>query len=135
MLPLIILMVLALASMVDIHTKTFPHRYGIALLLLAMWSWVEVGFPSGGLTVAKAIGLTLLLTLPGYIRGVFGAGDIKCLLPLALINNSQQMLLLLILSFVFFCLYWGLFYRKSTQAPFIPAVFFAMCVQISMVPI
>ena len=106
---------LALVPLVAIGYIDWRHRRipnsGLVLVLgLAIYSNIALG--STGLTsVAINIAIALILTLPGYIKGVLGGGDVKLMLVLAPLFTPLQLLfvfstgigsLLLLMTFLHF---------------------------------
>ena len=86
---------LALCTVQDIRQRQIANwlTLGGALLALIYLLWVGetwMGAPvrDGG----WALALALLLTLPGYALGRFGAGDVKLLSCLALASSSDYLL-------------------------------------------
>ncbi|WP_439848379.1 prepilin peptidase [Pseudomonas fluorescens] len=107
---------------------------GVALgaLIYLLWTGVTwLGSPAryGGLAFA----LALLLTLPGYALGRFGAGDVKLLAALGLASNTDYLLGSLVGAGLGFAV-WGLVRQRlsarvenlsgeaSTKLPFAPFV-------------
>jgi len=102
----------------------------LAWLLATGHSWTGAQASDADLALAVA----LLLSLPGYWLGQFGAGDVKLLGALAL-ASSQQHLLLTIIGAGAALLLWGLLRRMlgrtgNTQpfAPFVLVGFLIACV-------
>lgn len=62
--------------------------FALSYLLLTGHSWL--GYPAG--QALWALGLTLVLTLPGYAMGKLGAGDVKLLMALALATDELHLL-------------------------------------------
>lgn len=121
----IIISLLFVACVFDLKNQRVPNVLSLALLVAALL-WLMVWAPKIDIqNMVMSLGLTLLLTLPGYWRNAFGGADIKVLLVLALILPWQVMMMMLLTAFVIFILYWALFYRSDKSAPFIPAVFSA----------
>ncbi|MDQ0650920.1 prepilin peptidase [Pseudomonas cedrina] len=132
----VILLWLGLCALQDVHQRQIANglTLGAALLALIYLSWTGatwLGAPAdeGGWAFAVA----LLLTLPGYVLGRFGAGDVKLLAALALASNLDTLLWSLIGAAVFqggwfFIRQWlsGHRGKASTQAskkqPFAPFV-------------
>ena len=75
-------LLLAVMGYVDWSTRRIPNALNVALLLLAL----AVFFSSHGISFYQwllNIGLALLITLPGYLSGKLGGGDVKLLLALS----------------------------------------------------
>ncbi|PRW95518.1 prepilin peptidase, partial [Pseudomonas fragi] len=73
---------------------------GLLALIYLLWAgstWLGAPRSEGGLALA----LALVLTLPGYALGRFGAGDVKLLAALALASNLDALLWSLIGAAVF----------------------------------
>lgn len=79
-LPLFILLIWV--GYVDIKTRRIPNQTNIALFCTALLCQASSAAPSFAMVVAN-LGLGLLLTLPGYIKGVLGGGDVKLLAALS----------------------------------------------------
>lgn len=79
--------------------------------------------------ILKSLFYVLIIMIPGYKKGFLGGADVKLFLGLALIFSPDEVLFLLIASFTLFCVYWMLFYRKTREAPFVPAIFLALTIQ------
>ena len=92
---LVVCLWLLLCALQDIRQRLIANRLtlGAALLALAylLWSgttWLGASGEQG----LWALALTLLLTVPGYALGRFGAGDVKLLAALALLSDSEHVL-------------------------------------------
>ncbi|MBV4451424.1 MULTISPECIES: prepilin peptidase [Pseudomonas] len=100
----VILLWLGLCASQDIHQRQIANglTLGAALLALIYLSWVGatwLGAP--GSEGGWAFAVALLLTLPGYALGRFGAGDVKLLAALALASSLDALLWSLIGAAVF----------------------------------
>ncbi|MBN2990450.1 prepilin peptidase [Pseudomonas cedrina subsp. fulgida] len=91
----VILIWLGLCALQDMRQRQIANglTLGVALLALIYLAWVGatwLGAPAseGGWAFAVA----LLLTLPGYALGRFGAGDVKLLAALALASSLDALL-------------------------------------------
>lgn len=120
---------LALASVWDIKTQRVPNLISLAMFVIAVFALVVQPEPVSVKALLASILVTMAITLPGYIKGWLGGADIKLLLALALLSSYEQMLWLLITAFVLFIIYWWVFYRDKEHAPFVPALFVAVCLQ------
>ncbi|GAA5644867.1 hypothetical protein Vpro01_00601 [Vibrio proteolyticus] len=118
-----------MASVWDIKTQRVPNLISLVLFVIAIFALVVQPEPVSVKALLAAILVTLAITLPGYIKGRLGGADIKLLLALALLSSFEQMLWLLITAFVLFIIYWWVFYRDKERAPFVPALFVAVCLQ------
>lgn len=90
---------LALCAIQDLRERQIANglTLGVGLLALIYLLWIGVswlGFPASD--AAWAFGLVLLLTLPGYALGHFGAGDVKLLAALALASGVECLLVTLV---------------------------------------
>ncbi|MGO1189905.1 prepilin peptidase [Vibrio casei] len=113
---------LFVSSLFDLKNQRVPNLLSVGFIIAALL-WLV--FKPGSITflsVIYSVGMTLLLTLPGYCKGVFGAADIKILFAVALVTPIESMIIILLASFIIFSLYWVVCYRPIKQAPFIPAV-------------
>nr|WP_321460537.1 prepilin peptidase [uncultured Vibrio sp.] len=120
---------LALASVWDIKTQRVPNLISLAVFVIAVFTLFVQPEPMAVKTILASVLVTMAITLPGYIKGWLGGADIKLLLALALISNFEQMLWLLITAFIFFIIYWWVLCRDKGHAPFVPALFVAVCLQ------
>ncbi|MDF1691047.1 MAG: prepilin peptidase [Zhongshania sp.] len=95
---------------IDWMHRRIPNSYLLVLLALGIYS--NAVLESSGLTTLVInITIALALTLPGYIRGVLGGGDVKLMLVLAPLYTPLQLLwvfsigissLLLLMTFLHF---------------------------------
>ena len=90
---------LALCAIQDLRERQIANglTLGAGLLALIYLLWVGVswlGLPPSD--AAWAFALVLLLTLPGYALGHFGAGDVKLLAALALVSGVECLLVTLV---------------------------------------
>jgi len=92
---------------IDWQHRRIPNSL---VIILAGWAAYTAAFSSGitAQTIAINIGIGLTLTLPGYIKGIVGGGDVKLMLAIAPLWPSLQLLsvfsvgifsLLLLMSF------------------------------------
>ncbi|UII72185.1 prepilin peptidase [Pseudomonas sp. HN11] len=91
----VILIWLGLCALQDIRQRQIANglTLGAALLALIYLLWrgtTWLGAPAGDGGWAFAV--ALLLTLPGYALGRFGAGDVKLLVALALSSHLDALL-------------------------------------------
>ena len=132
----VILLWLGLCALQDMRQRQIANSLtlGVALLALIYLLWrgtTWLGAPAGDGGWAFAV--ALLLTLPGYALGRFGAGDVKLLAALALSSNLDALLWSLIGAAVFQGA-WVLIHQRfsahrevpspgvSTKQPFAPFV-------------
>ena len=132
----VILLWLGLCALQDMRQRQIANSLtlGTALLALIYLVWTGttwLGAPAGDGGWAFAV--ALLLTLPGYALGRFGAGDVKLLAALALASNLDALLWSLIGAAVFQGA-WVLIHQRfsahrevpspgvSTKQPFAPFV-------------
>ncbi len=128
-----LIVLLALACACDIRHQRVPNWLSLSVVAVCLALLLNREHDLSLLIIAKSLGITLVLTIPGYARGAFGAADIKLLLGLALLLTYTQMAWLLVTAFSIFCVYWWLFCRRKTCAPFVPAIFSAFCVHLTMI--
>ncbi|MGY1881844.1 prepilin peptidase [Pseudomonas reactans] len=100
----VILLWLGLCALQDMRQRQIANSLTLGAALLALiylvWTgttWLGAPATDGGWAFAVA----LLLTLPGYALGRFGAGDVKLLAALALASNLDALLWSLIGAAVF----------------------------------
>lgn len=95
---------------VDWIHRRIPNSYLMLLLGIGIYSSVTLDGPSPKSIVIN-IAIALALTLPGYIKGVVGGGDVKLMLVLAPLFSPLQLLfvfstgiasLLLLMTFLHF---------------------------------
>lgn len=139
----VILLWLGVCAVQDIRQRQIANELtlgvGLLALIYLLWAgstWVGAPRSEGGL----ALVLALVLTLPGYALGRFGAGDVKLLAALGLASNTEYLLGSLIGAGVAM-LAWTLMHqglrsghgervaKASTKQPFAPFVLtgFAGC--------
>jgi prepilin peptidase CpaA len=98
---------LLIIGYIDWQYRRIPNSL---VIILAGWAAYTAAFSSGitAQTIAINIGIGLTLTLPGYIKGIVGGGDVKLMLAIAPLWPSLQLLsvfsvgifsLLLLMSF------------------------------------
>lgn len=92
---LVVCLWLLVCAVQDMRQRQIANRLTLGALLLALiyLLWKDVtwlGAP--GEQGLWALALTLLLTVPGYALGRFGAGDVKLLAALALLSDSEHVL-------------------------------------------
>ena len=92
---LVIVFWLALCALQDIRQRQIANALtlggGLLALIYLLWmgvTWLGASAAQGG----WAFVLALLLTLPGYALGRFGAGDVKLLAALALATDVDYLL-------------------------------------------
>ncbi|WP_154181088.1 prepilin peptidase [Vibrio furnissii] len=111
------------ASIFDIKTMRVPNIISY-LLMLCPPVFIAMIHPNVGLAIEyTSIFLTLALTLPGLMKGVFGAADIKILIGIASIIPFDVMAIYLFITFSIFIVYSTFKYSDKNEAPFVPAVF------------
>lgn len=91
----LVLLWLVLCTVQDIRQRQIANGltlgFGLLALVYLLWAgstWMGAPAVDGG----WALALALLLTLPGYAMGRFGAGDVKLLSSLALASNADYLL-------------------------------------------
>lgn len=92
---LVVCLWLLVCAVQDIRQRQIANRLTLGAVLLALvylfWSGTTwLGAP--GEQGLWALALTLLLTVPGYALGRFGAGDVKLLAALALLSDCEHVL-------------------------------------------
>lgn len=90
---------LALCAIQDLRERQIANGLtlgaGLLALIYLLWGGVSwLGLPPSD--AAWAFALVLLLTLPGYALGHFGAGDVKLLAALALASGVECVLVTLV---------------------------------------
>lgn len=139
----VILLWLGLCALQDMRQRQIANGLTLGAALLALifllWTgttWLGAPASEGG----RAFALALLLTLPGYALGRFGAGDVKLLAALALASTLDYLLWSLIGAALFQAC-WVLVSQRlrarrgrtdvqvSTKQPFAPFVLtgFVLC--------
>ena len=91
----VLLLWLGLCAVQDVRQRQIANALTLGAALLALvyllWSgttWLGAPAGEGG----WAFALALLLTLPGYVLGRFGAGDVKLMAALALATTTDYLL-------------------------------------------
>ncbi|WP_411390412.1 prepilin peptidase [Pseudomonas sp. MPB23] len=91
----VILLWLGLCAVQDMGQRQIANRLTLGAVLLALIyllgtgsTWLGAPANEGG----WAFALALLLTLPGYVLGRFGAGDVKLVAALALASTLEHLL-------------------------------------------
>lgn len=75
----------------DFFHRRIPNVLVAAATLAALGNWVVSGaspLGASGVSMVAGGGLSLLLTLPGYLMRQLGAGDVKLLLAIALLGGA-----------------------------------------------
>ena len=92
---LVIVLWLVVCAVQDMRQRQIANGLtlggGLLALVYLLWTgstWMGAPAADGG----WALALALLLTLPGYAMGRFGAGDVKLLSSLALASNADYLL-------------------------------------------
>lgn len=116
--------ILLLCSLLDIQQRIVSNKLSFLLVLNSISMVVQnKGLIAGSEWSFWSLVFVIILTLPGFIFGVFGGADVKILLSVALISPLALMLNILLVSFGCFALYWLLFIRDRQQhGPFIPCL-------------
>ncbi|GAA4088255.1 prepilin peptidase [Zhongshania borealis] len=88
---LINLIILCLVGYIDWQHRRIPNSL---VVILAGWAACYAAFSSevSVQSIFVNIGIGLALTVPGYIKGVVGGGDVKLMLALAPIYTTPQLL-------------------------------------------
>ena len=82
----ILALLLVVAAVIDMRTRTISNRLNLSVALLAPVFWWSIGlplWPNVAVQVALALGVFTLLALPFYL-GMMGGGDVKLGAALAL---------------------------------------------------
>ncbi|AZP69734.1 prepilin peptidase [Pseudomonas poae] len=105
---LVIVFWLALCALQDMRQRQIANVLtlggGLLALIYLLWvgvTWIGAPASDGG----WAFALALLLGLPGYALGRFGAGDVKLLAALGLATHTEYLLWSLIGSAVAMCVW------------------------------
>ncbi|WP_312490181.1 prepilin peptidase [Pseudomonas cremoris] len=105
---LVIVFWLALCALQDMRQRQIANVLtlggGLLALIYLLWvgvTWIGAPASDGG----WAFALALLLGLPGYAQGRFGAGDVKLLAALGLATHTEYLLWSLIGSAVAMCVW------------------------------
>lgn len=91
----VILLWLGLCAVQDIRQRQIANGLTLGAALLALFYLLGVGNTWLGAPVGEGVWafvLALLLTLPGYVLGRFGAGDVKLLAALGLATTVDHLL-------------------------------------------
>lgn len=117
-------LLLLFSAFSDLKTKEVSNKLSYLLLLTSViMLLLNKGLIAGSEWSFWSLVFVIILTLPGFIFGVFGGADVKILLSVALISPLALMLNILLVSFGCFALYWLLFIRDRQQhGPFIPCL-------------
>lgn len=95
----VVMVWLALCAIQDLRERQIANGLTLGVLLLAAVYLLWMGVSWLGLPASDAgwgFVLVLLLTLPGYALGHFGAGDVKLLAALALASGTECVLVTLV---------------------------------------
>jgi prepilin peptidase CpaA len=88
----VIIIPLAVIGYFDWLYRRIPNSHLVILLALGVYTNIEVGSVSLA-TIIINIAVALVLTLPGYIKGVLGGGDVKLMLAITPLYAPLQLLL------------------------------------------
>lgn len=125
---LIYLGLLFIAGIFDIKSLNIPNPISYTLMFGPLFLlWIHSDFSNLNIEL-KSILLVMTLTIPGFIKGLFGAADIKILLGLASIFPFTVMSLHILLTLVIFIAYSNFIFRKQNEVPFVPAIFISTSV-------
>lgn len=81
-----------LIGVIDREQRKIPNHLLAILLLVAALTAAASGLDLSTIAINAAIGLAL--TLPGYIKGIVGGGDVKLMLALSPLWPTVQLLLI-----------------------------------------
>lgn len=117
----LLIILLAICTIIDAKTRKIPNWLISPLFLYSIYYLLmhqKTLLGNHWLDATIAFVLALLLTLPGYIKNQFGAGDVKLLMGIAL-ATSTQILLYTIASTAISLVIWSigqtLFKKHSTK--------------------
>ncbi|EKO3485352.1 hypothetical protein M3924_000953 [Vibrio fluvialis] len=114
---------LLIASVFDIRTMKVPNIVSYLLMLgPPIWLLLDSDF-NFSLIELKSICLVLALTVPGFIKGEFGAADIRILLGLASVSPFNIMIYYIFITLAIFIFYSAVKFSTKNEAPFVPAIF------------
>jgi len=108
-------------GLADLYARRIPNILTLGLGLIAIGWLLITGQAMLGADwqpVALGVATSLLLTLPAYAAGMLGAGDVKCLLVIALLGPWHTMLLTFVIAAMLasvFGLVYMLFIRLRTN--------------------
>ncbi|MEI8593529.1 prepilin peptidase [Photobacterium sp. Hal280] len=120
--------VLSLCAMQDLKLRKVSNVFPVILLIYFLFLNDE-----GVFDIHESIFSLIfvaLLSLPGFIKGVFGAADVKLVLLLSVILPASKTLDFLLYSFISFAVYWLLFARGQKEAPFVPSLLVGVVVSL-----
>src|SRR5690554_8190302 len=86
---------LAICTFIDAKTRKIPNWLIAPLFIYSIYHilvYQQTLLGSHWLDATVALVIALLLSLPGYIKNKFGAGDVKLLLIIALATSTQTLL-------------------------------------------
>lgn len=81
---------LAITTMTDLIERRIPNLLSIGAFVIAILVMLAEGKSAGGGSVSSALlaaGLAILLTLPAYIGGILGAGDVKLAVSMGFLSD------------------------------------------------
>jgi Flp pilus assembly protein protease CpaA len=108
-------------SLADLYARRIPNLLTLGLgLIAAGWLLISGQAMLGAdwQSVALGVGASLLLTVPAYVTRMLGAGDVKCLLVIALLGPWHVTLLVFVIAAMLatvFGLVHRLFIKLSSQ--------------------
>lgn len=140
----------AVCAIKDMHSKKIKNSLTVPFLFAALFYTLITGNSLLGSAASEAytgLVFALLLSLPGFIMGRFGAGDVKMLCALAMASNSTFLLLTVIVAAISLGLWsyltpqhyqklpWSFRYNyplmnptSGSELPYAPFVFIGMLV-------
>ncbi|MFT6476159.1 MAG: prepilin peptidase CpaA [Zhongshania aliphaticivorans] len=88
---MLLIALLLIIGYIDWQQRRIPNS---VVVILAGWAAYSAAFSSeiSAQHIAINIGIALILTLPGYIRGIVGGGDVKLMLVIAPLWAPLQLL-------------------------------------------
>lgn len=116
---------LLLCALQDWRQQRIGNLLTYGMIAVALLFTLVRGQTLGGLPQLAAwlgAGLALLLTLPGFLRGSLGGGDVKLLAGLGLAAGPQVLLACFLASVPVLLLQAGLLRRGHRRQPLAPAL-------------
>ncbi|WP_419176065.1 A24 family peptidase [Desulfosediminicola sp.] len=98
---IILLIILALASLSDIQTRRIPNYLPVVLLITSLAVYVYASGVHGLLFSLKGMGIGFVILFVPYIFGGMGAGDVKLMAGVGAAVGPGQVLLALLFTSIF----------------------------------
>jgi len=93
---ILLTVILTIVSISDIRYRRIPNWAVLAIIGLSI-PWILLGFGPSILSASAGILIAFGLTWPLYALGMFGAGDSKLLMALALLVGLQKLLVFFVI--------------------------------------